>query len=149
VTNLPIPASGAGNGTNSITSGTYAALPSFPASTSIENPDSTLSMLVLCNWGVWLRSDGATTYVEACPALSGATTIPAGVGGGGPISMGEIPYTNLMNFGSPNLWRSFSGVCTYALPPGVTTFTMQAKRTGAAAAYCDYAAIHVTPLRFQ
>lgn len=145
---LPDPATGFGNGTNSvtaITAATWTDLPSSPCVASIRNPHPTAPMLCLVTVGAWLTTDAGS--VRVCPRVSGSTTIAAGVGGGGPGGWGLMPFA-----GAGAGYAQRSGSWTVVLPASTTlaTFTMQAYRDGSAGTtqQANYATITVVPLRF-
>jgi hypothetical protein len=138
---LPTVVTAFGNGTNTITSTTFANLPTTSCIAAIVNSHPTANLLVLVTFGAWLSA--SANAVRICPAVSGAVTISAGIGGGGPIGWGEIPLTG----SSPTEHHAASA--TYELPPGTSTFTMQSMRDSAAGTQkADYNTIRIAPLRY-
>ena len=139
---IPVPVTAFGNGTNTITSLTFADLPSTACSASITNPHPTANMLTLVTFGGWLNA--STNAVRVCPRVSGSVTISAGIGGGGPVGWGEIPLTSLT---TPT---QCSATVSYELPPGTATFTMQSMRDVAAGTQnANYCTLHIMPLRYE
>lgn len=140
--NLPSIVTGYGNGTNAITSATFAALPSVGCSAAMTNPHPFAKLLVLVHYGAWMQG-AASTDVRGALSVSGSMTIDAGIGGG-PIGWGEILYTAASVYGQQK------SVVTYELPASATaaTFTFRALRTGAGATKCDYATIRIVPVRY-
>lgn len=143
---LPDPVAGYGAGTNAITAGSFTDLPTNNAVVSIVNPHPSANLLCQVHFGVWITISGTATFVRACPRVSGATTIAAGISSvnAGPIGWGAIPGSNLVGI------NQCSGFATYSLPPGTSTFTMQGYRDSAAGGtyQINYPVIHVTPVNY-
>ena len=140
---LPSVVSAHGNGTNTITATAFTDLPTTACSAAITNPHPTASMLVLVAYGAWMSA--SANGVRCCPRVSGSVTIAAGIGAGGPIGWGEVPYCGAATS------NHFAASATYELPASATaaTFTMQAYRDAAAGTQvCNYATLRLVPLRF-
>lgn len=140
---LPDVVTGYGNGTNTITATTFTDLPTTACTAAITNPHPTANMLVSVTFGAWLTSTTSSAQ-RICPRVSGATTIAAGIGNGGPIGWGEVLRTDT-NDG----YGTKSVTVTYELPPGTSTFTMQAYRESAAGTHqVNYPTLRLVPLRY-
>lgn len=140
---LPAVVTGFGNGTNTITATTFTDLPTTACTAAITNPHPSASLVCLVEFGAWLHA--TANAVRCCPRVSGATTIAAGIGAGGPIGWGEIPVCG--NSGNP---QQGSASATYTLATGTSTFTMQAYRDSAAGTQvCNYATIRIIPLYYS
>lgn len=140
---LPDPAVGAGSGTNTITSTTFANLPTS-TSVSITNPHPSAAMLCLVTLGAWMQAD--TNAVRAAIAVSGSTTIVAGIGGGGAAGWGEVLRCPVLS-----VTMQMSTSWTVELPASTTaaTFTVQAYReAGSGTQQVNYPTLRVVPLRF-
>lgn len=138
---LPDVVTGYGNGTNTITSTTFANLPTTSCTAAITNPHPTASMLCLVTFGAWLAA--SANAVRICPAVSGSVTISAGIGGGGPVGWGEVPLSG--NAGT----EQHSATIAYELPPGTATFTMQAMRDSATGTQtANYCTLRLAPVRY-
>jgi hypothetical protein len=139
---LPDVVAAHGNGTNTITSATFAALPTNTVSAAITNPHPTATMLCLVTYGAWMSaSSGDVRYALN---VSGSATIAAGIGGGAAIGYGEIPISSV----SASILGS--GSFTVELPASATaaTFTGYAMRTGSGTVVCNYPTVRIVPLRF-
>lgn len=140
---LPDVVTGYGNGTNTVTATAFAVLPTTTCTASITNPHPTAAMLVLVTFGAQMSA--SANAVRCCPAVSGSTTIAAGVGGGGPIGWGEVPLCGAATT------NQHSGSFTVELPVSANAaeFSMQAYRDSASGTQtCNYPTIRLTPLRF-
>lgn len=140
---LPDPVTGYANGENTISSTSFADLPTLACAASIYNPHPGASMLVDVHWGAWMKADA--NAVRCCPRVSGSKTIAAGIGGGGAIGWGEIPVTGSAAYVHGH------GHFTTELPASANAavFTMQAMRdTASGTQKVDYAVIRVVPLRY-
>lgn len=141
---LPDVVTGYANGSNTITATTFTDLPTTACTASITNPHPTASMLVLVEFGGWVTA-GSSIGTRFCPRVSGSTTIAAGIGGGGAIGWGEIPYSNSTSK------LGLRGSFTVELPvsANAAVFTMQAYRDSASGTQTiEYATIRLTPVRF-
>lgn len=142
---LPDPVSGYGNGTNAITSSTYAVLPTNTCSCSITNPHPSATLLVMVDFGCRMIVGAQPNEVRAAISVTGSLTAPAGLSGAGPVGWGEI-LRSMDQWGTQH-----RTVVTYELPPSGTaaTFAVWAQRyAGAGTARCDYPTLLVTPLRY-
>lgn len=141
---LPDVVTAFGNGSNTITATSFAVLPTVTCSASITNPHPTASMLVLVTFGAWMNTSNGVA-VRCCPAVSGSTTIAAGIGGGGPIGWGEVPVAGT------TVLQQGQGTYTVSLPASANAavFTMQAYRDSASGTQLlNYPTIRLVPLRF-
>jgi hypothetical protein len=110
---------------------------------SITNPHPTASMLLRCDFGAWMSA--SANAVRCCPAVSGSVTIAAGIGGGGAIGWGEIPYCG------GTATNSYRGAFTVELPvsANAAVFSMQAYRDSASGTQIvQYPTIRLVPLRY-
>lgn len=144
---LPDPATGFGNGVNSVsgvTASTWTDLPSAPCVATIRNPHPTAPMLCWVSVGAWMTTDAGSLRI--CPRVSGSTTIAAGVGGGGPAGWGLMPFTGT------GAYAQAAGSWPVVLPASTTpaTFTVQVYRDGSAGStqQVNYATLVVLPVRF-
>jgi hypothetical protein len=140
---LPDVVTASGNGSNTVTATAFAVLPTVTCTASITNPHPTAAMLVLVSFGAWMSA--SANAVRCCPAISGSTTIAAGIGGGGPIGWGEIPMCGTTTK------NHYGASYTVELPVSgnAAVFSMQAYRDSATGTQLvDYPTIRLTPLRF-
>lgn len=137
---LPDVATGFGSGANTITSATFAPLPTIQCTAAITNAHPSANMLCLVTYGAWMSA--STGDVRMSLDVSGALTIAPGIGGGAAIGWGEVP----MSASTAN--AQFSATFTAQIPPGTTTFKTYALRTGAGTVACNYPTIRLVPLYF-
>ena len=141
---LPTPATATGSGVNSITSTSYAALPSFPVSTSMTNGHPSLYMLCLVTYSAWVFSSSSSVFGRVSLELTGGLPISAGsVGSGAAAGFGEIIRGGIND--------QYQSSFTALLPAGTTTtFEMRALRESAVpTVQVNYGTIRVTPLRYS
>lgn len=140
---LPAVVQAYGNGSNTVSATTFAVLPTTTVTAQITNPHPFAQMLVMCEYGAWL-TPGAAANVRIGIAVSGSIAISAGIGNGGPIGWGEIPFA-----GTASTLGQHSAMCTYELPVSATaaTFSMHAMRETANGTVA-FGTIRLTPLRF-
>jgi hypothetical protein len=139
---MPATVTAYGNGTNTITSATFAALPTNPCSVAFTNPSATRALEVRVSYGAWVLA--ASGDVRGCVVATGGLTITSGVGGGGAIGWGEILYTSAASGSQAH--ADFT--CTIPAGAAAVTFTVQALRTGAGAVSLNYPTLRVAPQRF-
>lgn len=141
---LPSIVTAFGNGTNTITSSTFAVLPTTTASASMTNPHPHAKLLVLAEWGAWLVGNSGTGDVRCCLQVSGSLVVAAGIGGGGPVGWGEVLYQQATGTAQRH------SACTYELPVSgsAATFDVYAMRNGSGTVNCNYPTIRLTPLRY-
>jgi hypothetical protein len=142
---LPSMVTAYANGSNSITALLGAAtspadLPTIPCSASITNPHPIADMLIMCVFGAWLQ--GNSTFVRIYPNITGA--------------LAQVPHTP----GGDQGWGAWPGrggttigrhgaEAPYNLPPGTTTFTLQAMRDSVSfTPTVQFATIRLVPLRY-
>lgn len=134
-----------GNGTNSITSTSFAVLPTTPVTAQIYNPHPYSSMLCIVGFGCW--ANAATNDVRVSLRVKRAEQeyIAAGIGAGASIGYGEIPATLLSTL------NHFHAVVTCELEPSPNPYVFQIYAMRAAAAGTQdvrYATIRIVPLRY-
>lgn len=141
---LPAIVSAHGNGSNTVTSASFAVLPTTTVSAAMTNPHPFAKLLVLAEYGAWMIGNGATGDVRACLNVSGSLVVTPGIGGGGPIGWGEVLYQQT------TLIAQRHAMCTYELPVSATaaTFAMYAMRNGSGTVNCNFPTIRLTPLRY-
>lgn len=139
---LPDVVTAFGNGTNTITSATFAVMPTNTCTAAITNPHPTATMLCLVAYGAWMVG-AAATDTRMSLDVSGAVTIAAGIGGGAAIGYGEIPIA-----GTTTASLQYAATITVECPPGTTTFKTYGLRTGAGVVSINYPTIRVVPLRY-
>lgn len=125
---LPASQSVGGAGGNTITSITFAALPTTPLSLVVTNPSSVYNLEVDVTFGAWVASGNTAVQLQGGVAGSGGMTWAAdSVGAGGPVSNGQVILTQ--NADAHSARNGF----TVIIPAGAAavTFTLQAKRTSA------------------
>ncbi len=123
---LPAGINVGGVGTNTITSLTFAALPSSPLSGTITNPSSVYNLECDVYFGAWIAAGATTMQLQGGVALSGGMSVaPDALGSGGPVALGQVILTQNVD---PHSARSGFPVI---IPAGAAavTFTVQAKRT--------------------
>jgi hypothetical protein len=134
-------ASAASPGTNTVTATSWAVLPSNPVTVSITNPHPDADMLCLVTYGAWMSATASD--VRLALDISGALSVPPGVGGGGAKGWGQVPMTSVSTA------QQFSASFPVALPPGTTTFKAYAYRPAASGTQAvNYPVIDVTPQRY-
>lgn len=140
---LPDASTGYGSGANTITSATFAVLPTTTASASMTNPHPSARLLVRASYGAWMKGNTTTGDVRACLNVSGDLVVTAGIGGGGPVGWGEVLFATATSYGQHR------AMCTYEIPAdGSATFAMYAMRNGTGTVVCDFPTIRITPLRY-
>lgn len=141
---LPSVSSAFGNGTNTITSATFAVLPTTTCSTTMTNPHPFARLLAMAEYGAWMKGNSTTGDVRACLTVSGSLVVTSGIGGGGPTGWGEVLYATATSY------AQHRAMCTFELPVSGTaaTFDMYAMRNGSGTVVCDYPVIRITPLRY-
>ncbi|MGD2042026.1 MAG: hypothetical protein PVJ28_00130 [Acidimicrobiia bacterium] len=140
---LPDPETAYGNGTNVITATSFTDLPTTSCIAAVTNPHPTANMLCMVTYGAWTTS-ATSSAQRLCPRVSGAVTIAAGIGGGGPIGWGEVIRTD-----TDDGYGTKSATVSYELPPGTSTFTLQAYREAASGTHqVNYATLRLVPLRY-
>ena len=137
---LPDVVAVAGGSPNSITSASFAVLPTNTCTAAITNPHPTANMLCLVSYGAWMIA--STGDGRASLDISGALTVSPGIGGGAAIGWGEILFSTTTTLNQK------AATITVALPPGTTTFKMYALRSGAGTVNVNYATIRIVPLSY-
>lgn len=142
---LPDAVSAHGNGSNTLSTIGWGALPTTPVSASILNPHPSATMLCLISYGAWLSSS-TTNDVRIGLDVSGALTIAPGVGGGAALNWGEIPtlYGIAAN-------QSKQATIPLELPPGTTTFKVYGWKTSGSTGnqVVSYPTLRIVPVRFS
>lgn len=134
-------------GTNAITAGAWAALPSTPVSVNLDLP---APAWVLLNYGAWMAVNTAASGDVRCGVdVSGATVLPLVPGGPGNVegedsAWGDVLFIPTTAVGS----FQHSGTRFVHCNPGITTFTMKAYRTATPACSVNYPVCRVIPLWF-
>jgi hypothetical protein len=140
---LPDVVTAFGNGTNSITATAFTVLPTNTCTAAITNPHPTANLMLLVAYGAWMNST-TSSDVRMALDISGATTIAAGIGGGGAIGWGEIP---LVSAGQVSI--QVQSTITVSCAPGTTTFKTFAMRAAASGTHSvNYPTIRLVPLYF-
>ena len=131
-----------GSGTNTITSTTFAVLPTTTCTAAITNPHPTLSMLTLVTYGAWMAA--TSNDVRMALDISGSITVAAGISASAAVGYGEIPICSTTPTGH------YGASFTIELPVSVTaaTFKTYAMRTTSGTQTCNYPTIRLIPLRF-
>lgn len=135
-----------GNGTNTITSATFAVMPSTTCTASITNPHPSADMLCQVSYGAWMNASAGDVRLSV--DISGAVTIAAGIGGGAAIGWGEIPIVSLPTGATNSGSQQRSAMVTVELPPGTTTFKAYGLRTGAGTTQINYPTIRLEPVQY-
>lgn len=140
---LPAPASAHGNGTNNITSTSFAVLPTTTVSQAMTNPHPRAKLLVVVEYGAWLVG-AASTDVRASLVVTGSLSASAGIGGGGAVGWGEVL------FATATASAQHSSMVTFELPVSATaaTFQVYAMKNGAGTPQCNYPTVSIVPVRF-
>ena len=118
---LPAEVTGYGNGTNTITATSFAVLPTFTADATITNPSATFNLKILVLYQARYLANGVAGTI-GCMTATGGISIAAGVGTGGAIGFGDLPY--LPNQGNNNPFTIDSQI-TATIPPSVAAVTFQ------------------------
>jgi hypothetical protein len=143
---LPAVVQSFGNGANTVTSATFAVLPTTTCSASMTNPHPSARLLVMAEYGAWLIGNTTTGDIRACLSVSGSVSISAGLGGGtgGPVGWGEVLYHTALGY------QQRKAMCTYELPVSASaaTFDFYAMRNGSGTVKCDFPTIRLIPLRY-
>lgn len=130
----------------SITSTTYAALPT-PLQAAITNPSSDLDMLVDIKYGAYMASSAAGVELSGSIAATGGMTFAAGsVGAGGAIANSE----NLLVAGIITAVSCVASI-SVVIPAGAAavTFAVQAKRSAASGSQIfNFPHLRIQPRRF-
>lgn len=140
----PDVATGYANGTNTITATSFANLPTTPCSASIVNPHPESAMLVLVILSAWMQA--STNAVRAGVAVSGSTTISAGIGGGGMSGWGEV-----LRAPANGTSAQYSSPFTVELPvsAAAATFTVQAYvEASGGTQQVNYPTLRLIPIRY-
>lgn len=144
---MPAVVTNFGNGTNTVTSTSFAVLPSTTCTASITNAHPTADMLTLVTYGAWMSA--TANDVRMSLDISGAVTIAAGIGGGAAVGYGEIPIVSLPTGATSSSTFHGQGTFTVELPPGTTTFKTYAMRSSASGTQnCNYPTIRLVPLYY-
>jgi hypothetical protein len=106
------------NGTNSITSLTWAVMPTATADATITNPSNSYNLKVLVLFAGQFVANGQG--IQACIAASGGINISPGPGNGGASGNGEIP--SIPSQGNGNAFP-FSNHVTFSIPPAASAVT--------------------------
>lgn len=137
----PVGAAAGGAGTNTVTATSWAVLPTNTVTVAITNPHPSADMVCLVDFGAWMSASASDVRVGV--DISGALTVPPGIGSGGPRGWGMIPQTSTATN------AQYSAAFPVTLPPGTTTFKLYAYRTAASGTQqVNYAVIEVMPVRY-
>ena len=142
---LPLVVTAFGNGLNTVTSTTFAVLPTTTCTAAITNPHPTATLLCLVHYGAWMAVTAGGADARIAVDISGSVTIAAGIGGGGAIGYGEIPICST----TPS--DQFSAVITVELPPSATaaTFKVYSMRSAASGTQSvNYPTLRLVPLYY-
>lgn len=145
---IPDPVSNGANGSNTITSTSYAALPTTPISVSITNPSSVYRLLVDVRISAWMASTVTTVELTASVNGSGGMTFAAGsTGNGHAVAQSENLLTTL---GSTA--QQYASSVPIIIPAGAAavTLAMYAKRNSASGTQSLLQpVIRAIPMRFM
>lgn len=134
-----------GNGTNTITSTSFAVLPTAPCQAQILNPHPTKDMLCLVGFGAWMSASASDVRIAVRVTRAHQEQIAAGVGGGGPIGYGEIPASALAAITHGH--ATFT--CQLDPSPYPYVFEVYAMRAAASGTQdVRYATLRILPLRY-
>lgn len=137
---LPDRVSAHANGVNTITATTFTDLPTVSCSVAITNPHPTADMLVRVDCGAWINT--STVACRVCPRISGALTVAAGIGSNAPTGYGQL----IRALGD---YEQYAMAYYAELPPGTSTFTVQAYRESASTTVqVNYATLDILPVRY-
>jgi hypothetical protein len=133
-----------GNGTNTITSTSFAALPTAPVKTSITNPHPGAKMLCIVGFGAWGSASANDVRLALRVSRAEQDYVSAGIGSGASIGWGEIPAEALTTT------SSMFATVTVSLDPSPIpyVFEVYALRTTAGTQDVRYATVRIVPLRY-
>jgi len=142
---LPAAVTAYGAGQNTVTATSFADLPTYPCEGELTNPHPTLPLLVLVTYSAWMNCS-AGVGVRAALAISGSTTVVAGIGGGAAAGWGEVLYEG---DNGTNSQHSASYTVELPVSANAATFTFQAYRDSASGTQqVNYPTLRLIPLRY-
>jgi hypothetical protein len=143
---LPLPVAETGNGVNTITSTSFAALPSYPCTAQILNPNPDQAMVCLVGYGAWASASTNDVRLALRITRAGQQYLAAGIGSDGPVGYGEIPAV---------LVSSLTGIharTSVLLDPSPYPYVFEVYAMRAAAAGTQdarYACLRIVPIRYS
>lgn len=143
---VPAPVNASSSGTNTITSTSYAALPTSPASVALTNPSADFALLVEVTISGWMASNGTVELTASVNGTGGMTFAAGSTGNGHAVSQGE----NLLAVDTTA--ASHQSTLPVIIPAGAAavTFAIHAKRASASGSQIfNFPAIRVVPIRFM
>lgn len=143
---VPDPTSAAGSGSNTITSTSYAALPTTPISCAITNPSSDFDLLVEVTISAWLISNGTVELTCSVNGTGGMSFAAGSTGNGHAITQGE----NLITTSSAATMHQSKLPVIIPAGAAAVTFAFYAKRnTASGSEFVNQPAIRAVPIRFM
>jgi len=134
-----------GSGPNTITSTSFAELPTYPVSTEVRNQHPTATMLCLVCLGAWASTSTGDVRISLYITRAGIGYFGPGAGTGAQLGYGEVPST-----ASATLQGIFA-TFNVTLEPSPLPYRFQVyalKSSGAASTGVRYATLRIIPIRY-